>query len=162
MSGQIKIPSKKYVEEEVNEELGILCSVNTPVFSTTAELLERYIQNYDSFVNFNEFIQKAIVKMMWHTNFTSDHPLIILRTELNKLNLDLTIFTQHAQMFLKLQHRLYNMLRHSEYCKYASLIMLMNRYDFVEQIDVMWDILENTKHSKGTYFLIEDLINISF
>jgi len=160
MSGQIRIPSKQYVKEEVNEELGIVCPVNTPVSCTTAELLERDIQNYDSFVNVNEFIQKAIVKMLWHTNFTLGNPLIILRIELNKLNLDLTIFTQHAQMVLKSQHRLYNMLRHSEYCKHASLIMLMNRYDFVEKIDVMWDILENTKYSKGTYFLIEDLINI--
>jgi len=90
--------------------------------------------------------------MLWHTSFNLDNPLMILRAKLNKLDLDLTIFTKHAQLFLKLQHRLCNMLRHSKYCKYASLIMLMNRYDFVWQIDVMWDILENTKHSKGTYF----------
>jgi len=53
---------------------------------------------------------------------------MILRAKLNKLNLDLTIFTKHVQLFLKLQYRLYN-------------------------------ILENTKHSKGTYFLMADLIN---
>jgi len=42
MRGQIRISSKykRYVKEEVNEETAIFCSANTPVFCTTAELLE--------------------------------------------------------------------------------------------------------------------------
>jgi len=36
---------------------------------------------------------------------------------------------------------------------------MMNRYDFMGQIEITWDILENTKHSQGTYPLLVDLIN---
>jgi len=92
-----------------------------------------------------------------HFNFGNSLP--ILRTKLNKLNLDLTIFTKHSRLFMKLQHRLYNVLRHSEYCQYALLIMKMNRYDFVWQIEIMWVILETTKYRQGTYPLLIDLIS---
>ena len=97
--------------------------------------------------------------MLRHVCFNSDNPLPILKTQLNELNLDLTIFTKYPVLFMHLQHQIYDVLKPSKYCKYASLILLMNRNDFVWQMYIMWDILENTKHSQGTYPLLVDLID---
>ena len=62
--------------------------------------------------------------MLRHVRFNSDNPLPILKTQLNELNLDLTIFTKHPLLFMHLQQQIYDVLKHSEYCKYASLILL--------------------------------------
>jgi len=91
--------------------------------------------------------QGNVLKMLRYVCFNLDNPLPILKTQLNGLNLDLTIFTKHSLLFMHLQHQIYDLLKHSKYCKYAPLIMLMNRHDFVWQMEIMWDILENTEHS---------------
>jgi len=103
--------------------------------------------------------QKNILKMLRYVRFNLDNPLLILKTQLNELNLDLTIFTKLSLLFMHLQHQIYDALKHSKYCKYASLITLMNRYDFVWQMEIMWNVLENTEHSQGTYPLLVDLIS---
>jgi len=99
--------------------------------------------------------QRNVLKMLRYVRLNLDNPLPILKTQLKELNSDLTIFTKHSLLFMHLQHQIYDVLKHSKHCKCASLIMLMNRYDFVWQIEI-WDILENTEHSQGTYSLLVD------
>ena len=115
--------------------------------------------NRQPFVDVDKTNQRNVLKMLRHVCLNSDYQLPILKTQLNKLNLDMTIFTKHPLLFMHLQHQTYDVLKPSKYCKYASLILLMNRNDFVWQMDIMWDILENTKHSPGTYPLQVDLID---
>jgi len=162
MRRQVKIApkNKQYVKEEVNDKAAVLERlVETPVSFTTHEQLEPCRYDRSPFVDVEKIDQKNILKMLRYAHFNLGNPLPILRIKLNKLNLDLTIFTKYSLLFMKLQRRLYDVLRHSEYCKYALLIMKMSRYDFVWQIEIIWDILENTKHSQGTYALLEDLIS---
>jgi len=147
-------------KEEVNDKIAIFeCLVKTPVAFTTLSHLEPCGDDYSPFVDIEKVDQKNVLKMLCYARFNSDNPLPIRKTQLNKLNLDLTIFPKHSLLFMHLQHQIYDVLKHSKYCKYASLIMLMNRYDFVWQMEIMWDILENTKHSQGTYPLLVDLIS---
>ena len=133
--------------------------VETPIVLTKHEQLGPYRCVRSPFVDLEKIEQKNIFKILRYISFTLGNALPMLRTKLNKSNLDLTIFTKHSRLFMKLQHQLYDVLRHSEYCKYALLIMKMNRYDFVWQIEIMWDILENTNHSQGTYPLLVDFIS---
>ena len=130
--------------------------LEAPVVSVTSDACR-----HDSrpFVDVDKINQKNVLKMLGYTRFNSDNPIPSLKAQLNELNLDLTIFTKHSLLFMHLQHRIYDVLKHSKYFKYASLTLLMNRYDFVWQMDIMWDILENTKHSPGTYPLLVDLID---
>jgi len=130
--------------------------LEAPVVSITSDPC-RY--NNGPFVDVDKANQRNKLKMLRYARFNSDNPLPSLKDRLNKLNLDLAIFTKHSLLFMHLQHQTYDVLKHSKYCKYAPLILLMNIYDFVWQMDIMWDILENTKHSQGTYPLLVDLID---
>jgi len=162
MGRQVKIAlkNKQHVKEEVISKTAIFeCLVKTPDVFTTPAQLKPCKYDCSPFVDVEKIDQKNVLNLLRYARFNLGNPLPILRTKLNKLNLDLIISTKHSRLFMKLQHRLYDVLRHSEYCKYALLIMKMKRYDFVWQIGIMWDILENTKHSQGTYPLLVDLIS---
>jgi len=128
----------------------------TPVVRRTLEKVEPCCYDQSLVTDDEKVDQRNVLKMLCYVRFNLDNPLPVLKTQLNELNLDLTIFTKHSLLFMHLQHQIYDALKHSKYCKYASLIMLMNRYDFVWQMEIIWEILENTEHSQVTYPLLVD------
>jgi len=107
--------------------------LETPVVSVTSDSCSH---NSRPFVDVEKTNQRNVLKMLRCVRFNSDNLLPILKTQLNELNLDLTIFTKHLLLFMHVQHQIYDVLKPSKYCKYASLILLMNRNDFVWQMDI--------------------------
>jgi len=101
----------------------------------------------------------AVLTVLRKIRFGLDNPLQILRKRLNWSHFDLNVFVTYPRLFSELQRRLYNRLRRSKYHKYAFLIKLTTKLEFEWQIGIMWDILENTKHSQGTYPLLVDLLS---
>jgi len=108
MGGQVKIAAKneQHVKEEVNSKTTVFeCLVETPIVLTTHEQLGPYRCVRSLSVDVEKIEQKNILKILRYVRFNLGNPLPILRTKLYKLNLDLTIFTKHSRLFMKLQHR---------------------------------------------------------
>jgi len=63
-------------------------------------------------------------------------------------------------LFVKLKRRLGRRFRVSDFHKYYKFIELINQNDFQRQIDIIWEVLFNTRPSDGCYRLLESLLQI--
>jgi len=130
MSSQNKIATKdqQKVENEISSKpIATEHLEDTPVVRRAPERVEPCCYDQSLVADAEKVDQRNVLKMLCYVRFNLDNPLPILKTQLNELNLDLTIFTKHSLLFMHLQHQIYNVLKHSNYCKYSSLILLMNK-----------------------------------
>jgi len=70
----------------------------------------------------------------------------------------LDVFKEDSNLFGKLKYRLGRKCQVGEFCKYHTLVGLINQNDFQWQIDTIWEMLFNTKPGVECYVLLESLL----
>ena len=116
-------------------------------------------------MNIAEVIAKEIrvdkvLFMLRSMKFTwCQNPITILRSELQILGLDWTVFEEDPILFCTLKQKLYGMFC-GKFRKYQPLLHLINQRQWRGQVNMIWENLFDGSIQGDSYARIETLINL--
>jgi len=132
------------LEQAAEEQLDVI----PPPFIDMEQVRKRDVRVYQAL-----FIIKSTL-FNW-----SRSPIKISQDKLQALGLTLMVFEEGSILYCTLKGRLFGKFR-KHLRKYKPLLFLIDRTHWQWQVEMIWEILFNRPLQKGSYVLIEILIDL--